>query len=125
MTRLLFKTLKVLKDCFKYDILGTNITFFIFMAHIATKYHYLFFPKNVKCVINFSMKFLHCYLRENMQVKSTLKCELLGQLWCNINSILQPAKLRVWYAFCMAPKACSNSRFSGLTLWIHPDYRRD
>ena len=125
MTRLLFKTLKVLKYCFKYNVLGTNIIFFHIHCIHCHQVSLSLFSMKVKCVINFSMKFLHCYLREKMQVKSTLKCELLGQLWCNINSILQPAKQRIWYAFCMAPETCSNSRFSGLTLWIHPDYWRN
>ena len=48
--RLLFKTLKVLKYCFKYNVLGTNITFFhIHCIHCHQVSLSLFFKECKMC----------------------------------------------------------------------------
>lgn len=125
MTRLLLKTLKVVKNSIS-DTMSLGITiFFSYSWHFVVINSLPFFSNHVKCVISFNINFLHCHLRGKIKIKSTLKCELFGQFWCNVNSILQPAKLRVWYALCMASETCRYPRFSSLTLWIHTDHWRD
>lgn len=74
MTRLLFKTLKILKDYFKYNGLGTTIYFFRFMTLYYQQGSFLkFFPSKVKYVINFSIKLCHGHLREKIVSKKHLE----------------------------------------------------
>lgn len=129
MTRLLLKTLKILRNSsilrLKYNVLCT--TRFINVHDILLKPRLIvFFTKWYKMWHKFEYKIsTWSFKRKKNAGKTTLQCELFGQLWCNINSILQPTQLRVGYALCMASQTCSYSWLSGLTLWVYPDHWRN